>query len=804
MFISYFSTALRRFLRHKQSTLINIIGLSTGLGCVLIIALYAIDEFRYDGFHENASKIYRFNSQYGQHSEAVPLGPYLLNEHLYEKIPEIRSSIRIRPENPDEFWLRYDDIIFDQEKFLLADSNFFSFFSFPLVKGHKDMVLTEPNSLVISEKAAMVLFGDNDPVGETIYIYGEYPATVTGIMVDFPHHSHFKATMVANIEIARNYADFLFNSWGNFSCYYYFLLEETADAYEVAAKINQVTAETVPDIADIVHFDLQRLLDIRLHSANIAWDIDKQGNITLLSGLVSVAIVILLLASVNYINLCTVQSTRRRKETGIRKLLGASRMKIFLQSMTESFISVILSIIVAIGLAEVFLPYVYQISGKELSFSVFLQWPYWLFALLFLISLGFLSGFYPALIAGRFKPADIFRSSDLAGTKESLWGRMFNLRLRQIFIAFQFFCSMSLIILSLSINRQIQYMLEVDYGYEPSNLFVLYNPDGENQESRFYRIKNKLEQYPEIEIVTAGVNVPSERLHHFTHIRMPEDEFEQLSGSINIHHDYFSALGSKTLAGRTFSPEYRGDDLTGVIINRTAAHALGYSPEEIINKEMVLQSTAENLTITGVIEDINYYSLHELVTPMIFTLGVQPPPYSKILVRSKNDMTGDAIQVARRVWQEDFSEYPFNLKVIEDRSREHYTSEFQTRNLMTVFMTLAIIISLMGLFALSSYVMTSRIREIAIRKVMGATPVKIFKMIGREFSFLVLFSALIAWPVAWILINRWLENFAYRQDINYAFFILALITALLAAWITISFHGYKAASTNPANALKYE
>ncbi len=807
MFKNYLRYITRSFLRNRQSTIINIAGLSVGLCSAIIIALYAIEQYRYDRFHENGEHIYRFNTRYGPLNEAVPVGPYLLDQHLSDEIPEILSSIRIRPERGDDFWFRYEDNHFVDESFFLSDSNFFTFFSFPLLQGDPGVVLNEPNSLVISETAAEKIFGSNDPLGETIYVQGMYPVTVTGVMEDFPSHSHFSASFIANSSVARNYSPFLFENWGTFGFYYYFHLADNVIESEVARKINDALSQAAPDLAGIVTFDLQHLHDIRLHSRRIAWDIDTQGNITLLKGLVAVAMIIIFLASVNYINLYTVQATSRKKEIGVRKVMGAGQAHIFLYTIMESAVYIIISFVLALGMAEILLPYVGRLTGNTLSPAILFVYPNWLWLSGILLTLSFLSGFYPAYIAGRFRPSDILRSRrGSVSTARSFPESTFRIRfgLRQILTIFQFACAIALIILSLSVNRQIRFMLEVDHGYRDDGLFVIFNPKGEAQESRFFSLKNSLESYPEIEVVTTGMNVPSERLNNFTHIRFPGDENELQTGHIVVHEDYFSAIGSTLVAGRMFETGYAGDYTANVVVNRTASRALGMTPEEIIGVHLTAPIFPESVEVIGVIEDIHFFSLHDLVSPMIFTCNAEWNSYEKILVSSGVGSLRQALETTRRVWEQEHGDYPLNFAVLEERRQQQYSKEVHTQTLTGIFTGLAIIISLMGLYALASFVLTSRAREIALRKVLGANPLVILKMIVTEFSFLVIAGALFAWPVVWLAYNRWLENFAYQQDINYFIFIAAPLIAMTAAWITISYHTLRAATDNPARALKHE
>jgi putative ABC transport system permease protein len=800
---NYLLFVIRSFIRNRQSTIINIIGLSAGLCSALIIALYALDQFQYDRFHENADNIYRFNTRYGSLNEAVPLGPYPLNQLIDEEIPGIVSSLRIRPERSNDFWFRYGEEHFINQDFLLADSNFFTFFSFPLLQGDPHLVLAEPNSVVIDESAARMIFGDNDPLGETIEVQGMYPVRITGVMKDFPSHSHFKTSFVANSKIARNYAPFLFENWETFGFYYYLHLDSNADVPTVAGRINLALAEAAPDLAEIVNFRLQHLSDIRLHSGRIAWDIDNQGNIAMLNGLIAAAIVILLLATANYVNMYTVQATARRKEIGIRKVMGAGQRHMFFHCMMESAAYIFASFIIALCLTEILLPHFRDLTGNYLSPVMMFVFPRWIWLFAVLLFITFLSGFYPAFMVGRLQPSHILKGSSPSGFFP---GRITKTRFRtrQVLTVFQFSCAIALIILSFSVGSQLRYMLEQDHGYRDSGLFVIYNPTGETRAARFLNLKNLLESFPEIELVTTGINVPSERLNNFTHIRLAEDEDELQSGNINVHEDYFAALGCAVIAGRIFGRGSVDGNRNSVVINRTAARSLGKLPEEIIGSYLHVSFHDEDLQIIGVIEDIHFFSLHEMVSPMIFTCNDEWHRYEKILVRAGDPGLVRAIGITRDIWEREYGDYPLNFTVIEDKRVQQYKREMQTRSITGLFMVMAIIISLMGLYSLSSFVMASRKKEIALRKVLGADQANIMKMIMVEFSLLVLSGTIIAWPVVWIVYNRWLENFAYRQDLNHIVFIAAPLIVLAAALITISYHTIRVASANPVRALKCE
>ncbi len=801
---SYLISAFRNFGKQKLSTFINILGLSTGLCCAFLIAMYAIDEFSYDRFHDDAEKIYRFKSQFGIQTEAVPLGPYLLNDYLLSDIPEIQSTIRIRPERGEDFWIRYNDQNFIERGFMLADSNFFSFFSFPLVQGQPGEVLREPNSIVISQSAALRYFGNADPIGKIISVYGQYPAMVTGIMQDFPSNSHFNASMIANFELARNYLpSYTFDNWGSLTCHYYIKLEEHVNTDVVSEKIMQVLEEIIPQMAELLTIYIQPLLDVRLHSANVAWDIGNQGSITILHSLIAIALVIILLASVNYVNLYTAQTTKRKKEVGIRKVLGARKSNIFWQSMSESFISVIISFIIALGITEILLPYANELSGKTLTLVSLLSAPYIFWLLAFLIFISFLSGFYPALVVGRFTPAHILRGGSPASLRSGFWGRILNLRIRQVLIIFQFVCAIVLITLSLSINRQINYLFSKDYGYEAPGLIVISNPDDENRTVRYSRLKNHLETYPEVKLVGAGENIPSNRHGDFTYIRLTEEELEVQTGNMNVSYDYLQVLGAQLISGRFFNREY-GAERTNIIINRTTANNLGFKPEDVVDKTVMSHTSDQPLRIMGVIEDIHFFSLHEPSPPMMFHVFERPSTYSNILARVDADKITPVLEMVEKLWMQDYVQYPFVYHILEERHRGLYYREEQTRELIIVFMIAAIIISLLGLFALASYTMASRVKEIAVRKVMGAKQTQILLMLIKEFSLLVIISMIISWPLAWMAIQRWLEGFAYRQELAYAYFFIAPAMVLLAAWLTVSYHAWKTAKINAAEALKYE
>ena len=805
MFHSYLLSAIRNFFRQKLSTIINILGLSIGLCVALIIFLYAHDERQYDRFHENAENIHRITTRFGFQEGQVPLGPWVMNEVLLEHVPGIQSSMRVRPENPEEFSIRIGDEDFLQEGFIMADPHFFRFFSFPLLEGHPDHVLEDPRSAVITRSAAEKYFGDESPVGKTILALGLYPFTISGVMEDFPEHSHFSGSFVANMELLRDWNTVFFENWGTFGNYYYFRLDAHADPVALEHMINQIVHEHSPEWFTEVSFGLQPLLDIRLHSSAIGWDIASHGNIILLRGLLAVAAVILLLACVNYINLNTAQSSLRRKEIGIRKVMGAGKRDIFWQNMTESFVSVLLSFGLAMVLVEVLLPFVNDLSGKQMGLGVIFSGRIFPFLLLSLVFIAFLAGTYPAMVMGRFKPVDILKGSLLSSPGHGLKNKWMNLRMRQLLIVFQFCCATALVIISLSVNRQINYMMNMDLGYEQADLFYFYNPEDDRMESRFLRMKNILEQYPDVLLVTAGHSVPSEGLHHFTYVQLEGQDLEIHVGNMDVHPDYFEATGTRLIAGRYFHKDSQADANWGaVVLNRSAARAFGHSPEEIIGKQLASAEPDITPRIVGVVEDIHFTSGHEQAPPMLFTTGYWDGAFRSILVKTRPGAVGAGLEYAREAWADEAVAFPFSHGVVKDNFRARYRSEEQTIAMVTTFMVLAILISLMGLFALASFVMASRTREIAVRKVLGASEHRILGMIGKEFSLLVVFSTVLAWPVAWLVLSRWLDTFAYRQEISLVLFVVGPLVSILAAWITIFYHAWKTARINASEALKYE
>ena len=805
MITNYLLTSIRSFMRNRFSALINLLGLAAGFCCALYILLFAFDEYGYDRFHEQAEHIYRFNTQFGIQNERVPLGPYLLDDLIYPDIPDIKATTRIRPGDYMFLWLTDREDVHVDKGIMLVDSNFFSFFTLPLIEGQPEQVLQDDHSMVIDQSTARRLFGDQDPMGKMLYLQGEHPVQITGIMEDIPRQNHFNASIVLNGETIRRFApDFIFNHYGSFGYYYYLQLEPHADPTHVSASINTIFEGVAPEIAEMADFNLQPLLDIRLRSARIAWDIDTHGNLNLLRGLYAIAIIILLLASVNYINLYTALSARRKKEIGIRKVMGATRGNVFWQSMTESIIAVLIAVVLAVGMAEIFMPLIRELSGKPLSLAWLLSPEIIPIVLLMFAMVAMLAGFYPALVLGRYQPADILRGG-LTGKKMiKLLGQDANLRIRQALIVFQFGCTIALIIVSLSVSRQLNYMLSIDKGYNQDELFVIHNPYDDQQEMRFDRYKSLLEQFPSIEVVSAGMNIPTERIGNFFNIMLVDEDLDIQCGQINVDPDYFRAVGARLAAGRFFDQDY-GLEHENVVINRMAARALGYdNPEDIIGKDLITHIIEGNMRIVGVIEDIHYFSLHEMLTPALYTTGPYQPSYGNILIRSTPGQMSQAIRDAETIWNQEVTFYPFDHAIIASRNLELYQREEQTSRLLQLFVGLALVISLMGLFALSSFVMVSRLKEIAVRKVLGAGQRQILLMLGKEFSLLVVISSIIAWPVAWLIADNWLDSFAYRQDPSYFYFLLASIISLLTAWLTITYHGIKASATEPAHALKYE
>ncbi len=812
MLRNYFIIALRNLGKHKFFGIINVTGLSLGIACTLLITLFVIDELGYDRFNTKADRIYRLIShiKFGGNDARYAVCPAPLARTIREEIPEIEDATRFR--SWGAFLVKKDKENYKEYNAVWADPGVFTIFSIPLLKGNINSVLKEPNTMVISESAARKYFGSSDPLNQTLVLNGDMLYTVTGIYKDIPRKSHFHFDMMlamSGLEEGQN------NEWlsNNFQTYY--LVREGADASSIQKKINDLffkyagpqalafTGKSIEELlkeGTIVEEIPQPLLDIHLYSDALV-EFEANGDIRYVYIFSVVAIFILFLAIVNFINLATARSADRAREVGLRKVLGSQRKLILFQFLTESVLMSIAAVIVGVVLANLLMPFFNSLSGKALyvpngSFS------FWLIILPVGIVIGILAGIYPAMILAAFRPMVILSGKIAAGSRSRL--------IRSILVVFQFTISTVLITGTIAVYNQMNFIQHFKLGYIKDQVIIV--DVSALSESQARSFKEEVLNDPAIISATVTGFLPVSNLNRNNTTywkkgnRSPESSVNMQSWAVD--HEYIKTLGMQIVAGRDFSPEFPSDS-AAIILNERAAKLFGFK-NPIGEEIQVFEGTIDNsidlnkirtLHIIGIVRDFNFESLHETIGSLCMYLGHSR---DRISFRYDAAQTSSALKSIEKTWHTQNPEFPFEYTYLDESFARMYATESRTGRIVTSFAVLAILIACLGLFALASFLTIQRSREIGIRKVMGASPGDIIYLLSKNFTLLVLTAFLLSVPIAWTGINFWLRSFVYKNQPGIILFFAVGLTVLIIAWLTVAYQSYRAASANPVNTLRNE
>jgi putative ABC transport system permease protein len=724
---------------------------------------------------------------------------------MLQEMPEIKGMIRLL-QGLGEIPVTYKDRTFNESRFMIADSNFFDFFSINLLKGNPEKILRNPRELILTESTARKYFGDDDPIGKTLTTpQGEFP--VVGICEDVPENSHFHFDFLAGLDEATFLGP---PSFITFSVYTYFLIETRADARAIEAKIpellrlhaaGQIQARMGVSYDEYIaagngyEYFLQPLTSIHLHS-HINNELDTNGNYNYIIILISVALFILIIASINFVNLSTARSSERAKEVGIRKVVGSEKAKLIGQFMTESVLITLVSLVVALIIVEIGLPVFNNLTGKHLSIDYFDSFT--LPVLLgFAIIVGIISGSYPALVLSSFKPINILKGRFSASRT--------GLMTRKGLVIFQFFLSISLISFTLLIYSQLNYLQNKNLGFYKENIVVVRsNLPPANRET----FKQELLKIPGV-ISTATSNTQITGGFYFGFMVQAEEFGTDVitSRAMVADEDFIETMGLKIVEGRGFSRDF--NDSLSVIINQLAAKEFGL--EQPIGAKLIEPVdtgggyTIREFTIIGIIEDFHYNSLHDDLNSFVLQSMSGPNGFGTFLyIRANSDNWPETIADVEAKWTEFFPQQPFSYFFHDEYINNMYQADQASGKIFTFFSLLAILIACVGLFGLASYSTHQRIHEIGIRKALGSSVLKIVYLFSTDFTKLVIGAFLVSVPVAILIMRFWLNNFVYRTNIHFLIFIISGITAVSIAIITISYHTIRSANTNPAKILRYE
>jgi len=814
MFRNYLKIAFRSLRKSKGFTALNIIGLAAGLGVCLLIVLYVTDELSYDRYNVNADRIYRIdedvylnNTRFETATISKFFGPTLVASY-----PKIQQMVRFRDNGGNQLVRKGNDHILDHH-FTFADSTIFKVFTLPMIAGDPNTALNNPHSIVIDESAARRYFNSTDVIGRTLEIgRNNTPLKITGVIRDMPAQSHFHFSFIRPIREAYSFNDPSDNDWLSSNYYTYILAQPGITQAEVQKDVDAVVNLNIGRVLqELVHAsvaDLEKagnhfrypitpLTDVHLHS-NKSSELEANSNIQFVYIFSVIAVLILLIACVNFMNLSTARSANRAKEVGIRKVAGSTKGHLILQFLTESILLSLFSLVLALGIAVLLLPMLNQLAGKSLHPDVLFSGRFLPILILLVLLVGCLAGSYPAFYLSSFQPIDVLKGKMAAGFKSS-W-------IRNSLVVFQFFISIGLIVSTLVIYRQLHYIRNKEVGFNRDQVLVIHTwslgRDGTTN------LRKNLLTLAGVTDATVTGDLPTVGGNQYWQPGWFKDASldarkATFMTTLRVDDHYVPTLGMQIVKGRNFDLAQFPTDSNAILLNEAAVGMLGVKdPLNLIIYNRDDQFKPITYHVVGVVKDFNYNSMHDKIQPLV--MEVDRPQSSSMAVRFR---TNDVFSLVRQVESKFHAAkqgLPFSYSFMDNDFDQLYHAEQQTGQIFITFAVFAILIACLGLFGLVTYAAEQRTKEIGIRKVLGASVSGIVGLLSRDFTMLVGIAALIAFPAAWWAMYKWLETFAYRTEISWWIFLVAGAVALAIALLTVSIQTIRAALANPVKSLRSE
>jgi len=797
MFRHYFKTALRNLWKNKKFSAINIIGLSVGLTCCILMMLYIQHELSYDNFQKKGDRIARVIMEYSM-SGTVNRGNFTSTKvapAFKKNFAEVEAAVRM---SKTSRIINYDDKLFNEKSFIYADSTFFDLFSFKLLKGNPKYALSGPNVVVFTRSSAKKYFGDEDPVGKTIRVgSNETPYRVTAVIEDCPSNSQIKFDFLASfsslgVTQEETYWD------ANFTTY--FLLKDPASIASLQAKIPGFMKKETSSImsgGDYITFDLEPFKSVHLYSLYDGFE--PNNSITYIKIIAIVALLILAIACFTYINLSTARSMERAKEVGIRKVSGAYKNQIFWQFIGESLILSFLALLLSVVTAILLLPSFNRLAGRQLDLSSLASPSIIGFSLIIIICISLFAGSYPAFILSGFQPVKVLKGA-FKNTGSGLW-------LRKSLIVFQFIISAFLIVATFIIQSQLHYIQNKDLGYDKAHIVVL--PLDYKMQANLNTIKTELKTNPDVLSISKANNEPINILSSYSMSSGDKSGKQGVSVNANVvDEDFIKTIGAQIIAGIDFTEQDTKDVMADqqnkkiyhYILNESAARALGWGVQEAIGKKMFLGEQRPG-TVKAVIKDFHFSSFHNPIKPLVL---FNEEWSGNLLVKLSGRHMQQTIAFLESKWKTLVSHRPFEYSFLDDDYDKLYSSEIRLGKVLNIFASIAVLLAALGLFGLSAFAIQQRTKEIGIRKVLGASAGSIAVLLSNQFVKLVLVALVIASPIAWLVMNNWLQDFVYRVHIGLWIFLVSGMIAVMIALITVSFQAIKAAIANPVKSLRTE
>ena len=806
MIKNYLKIAFRNLSRNKVFTSINIFGLALGMATCLLIMLFVQNELSYDSYNKKADQIvrvvFRGSVQGEKMKEAMAMPPTA--QTLKADYPEVLEATRLR--NFGYPRVTYGDKTFKENAFAYVDSNFFQVFTLPFIKGDAETALIQPNSIVISETVAQKYFGKEDPIGKVLF-FKDFNTNfkITGVMRKMPVNSHFHFDIFASMVSLPESKE---PSWMTSEYYTYLVLPAGYDYKKLEAKLPQVVEKYMgPQLQKAMGMNLaqfqqkgnelglflQPLKDIHLRS-DLNLELEPGGDIRYVYIFSAIALFMLLIACINFMNLSTAGASKRAREVGIRKVLGSLKSELVRQFLLESILLTAFALVLALCLVYWILPFFNNLSGKNLSLSLLSN--FWFIPGLLLIALftGFLAGSYPAFYLSSFNPVTVLKGK-FASNRNSI-------AFRSGLVVFQFCISIVLIVGTTIVYKQLAFIQNKKLGYDKNQVLVVEQSYwlGKNQDV----FRQKLLQDPRVMSITVSGYLPAGYTYNNNFIVYSDNHSEQLVKTLRyeVDYNYIQTLGMQMTDGRNFSKEY-GTDSSGIIINEETAKAFGWEKNALGHLLTRPDNDGSKFTyhVIGVVKDFHFKSLHETIAPLVMTLGNNN---DNIIIKTNTKNIAGLLSTMKKNWTDLKAENPFTYSFLDERFNNTYQAEQKMGLILGIFAGLTIFVACLGLFGLATFTAEQRTKEIGIRKVLGATVSSIVALLSRDFLKLVLIAFIIAAPVAWFMMTKWLQDFAYRINVNAWVFVMAALLAVIITLLTVGFRAIRSAIANPVTSLRSE
>lgn len=798
MFRNYLKIAFRQLTKHKGFSIINISGLALGMTACLLMLMFVVNETSYDNFHPNKDRIFRVITDWGKEGSRMKFAGAMpaIAPTLNEEVPEVEVAARVRRMTKTVITDAENQAVKEDNAFY-GDPEIFDIFNWSLLEGDKSSVLDEPYSVVLSHKIARKYFGSNDAIGQILTINNS-PYKITGVMKDFPANTHLNCEILVSyttVEALGEYPDKPWNVWGD--DYNYIVLKENVPAENIHEKLNRLLIKNagdwyrgrmdlIPQPLSAIHWDNES-----------RGDIGPKGNYLYVYLFLSASILVLLIACFNFMNLSTSRYVDRMKEVGVRKVVGANRQQLIYQFLVESTLVALIAATIGIYLFILLNKSLYALLNIEFvvssSHAIYL---YGIIVLLVLV-VGLFAGGYPAFFLSRFRPVDIIKSG--------FWGVKNKLSFRHVLVVLQFSISIFLIVGTLVVYQQLHFMKNSDLGFEKKDVLLVQFPWGNEEVKQKYPVlRDELLNNPNVLSVSGVYTVPGVNSQFQMGARKAGDDPEKTVTLQALPADFgfVQSMGLQLIEGRDLSKDYALDNRESAILNEAAVKLLGL--EDPVGTKLLIPRDQEmsEMTVVGVVRDFHVQSLHNTINPMV--IFVEPKMYAMMAVKINSANPEETVQSLKEIWNSVLPFAAFNYRYMEDAYHGFYRTEEKTGKLITIFTCLALFVTCLGLFGLASFMTSKRVKEIGIRKVLGATAGGITVLLSKQFTKWVIISNVFAWPIAYYLLSRWLENFAYRMNLGPAPFLVSGAVVLSIAVLTVSFQAIRAAMANPVESLRYE